>query len=471
MNRSNRQQAQLETFLIADGNQSLVASGDVAGSGNALNIANLQLGVISEDPNGTVGIDKFIPASTSAADVKEVKIAQGTPYSSQTNKASAFGHTHKPIVKSSAIVAGNVRSVTTNVFEFGRYSIIYITGLNGLVAGKRYQLNVTLESQRNDLMYQMARQELQASVTMPDTLPAEPADYFLQNLGLTLNKNYSKFADQSNSGFSGRTPFVALGVDTAAGAGEVIGGITRATSIDFAQYTINGSATTLNLASDVELVNSLNAAVGSVAALSTDTFPVLGSVTPGTASTVDGLMLIAFHDEPVADDTLRTTALTMHVGLGLIDKDGTAEPTFTQTLVSSPSEGIGIGRNVALSYAKRAQSQVFSLENHPSQGRLPLLPPNYISESLNYTETVIEFYEKIDTPGRTQATAEAKAVILLPAVADDLDADVDAGFTYSTEDSTTVTSLNNTLSNWLNTGANLGTIDYLGKASAGTVFV
>ena len=460
MYRSNRSQAPMETFLVSKSNQSIVVSGDMNTAGTSLNIADGQLGVLSADPNGTVKPGNFIPAGTTAANVKAIEIVQGTPNSSQTTEVNAFGIGHKAVVKSGAIKKDKIRSVATYKYEHPRYSIWYLTGVSGLAASKNYYLTITMEGERIDTTHGMNREVIRNSVKMPATLPTDSDDFLLQNLALKINQS-SKFVNP-NTNYSGNKPIVVFGIDSnGSGSGQAIGSMTKNTAaFNFAKYTVGGSTIQSTFKPDLELINSLKTAITSVAGLANAKIENLGNVTPGSADTVDGLLIIAFREKEIAAyDDVKELSIRADVNFGA--ELGETQPTYTLSHVCTPSEGVNTGRQVALRYADRAEEQIFTLQNWPVDGRPYPVPESYLSKTGKYTVTIIEYYDNDNVlSGEHEFTKTA--VICLPAAISDETVSASTGLTIATTDTNTVSSLNGTLGAWINSNANvelLGNID------------
>lgn len=466
MYRSNRSQAPMETFLVSKSNQSIVVSGDMNTAGTSLNISDGQLGVLSADPNGTVKPGNFIPAGTTAANVKAIEIVQGTPNSSQTSEVNAFGIGHKAIVKSGAIKKDKIRSVATYKYEHPRYSIWYLRSVSGLVANKSYYVNITLEGERIDTTHGMNREVIRQSVKMPATLPTDADDFLLQNLGLKINQS-SKFVNP-NTNYSGNKPIIAFGIDSnGSGSGTLIGTMTKNTAaFNFAKYTVGGTAIQSTFKPDLDLIESLHTAIGSVAGLSTAKIENLGNVTPGSADTVDGLLIIAFREKEIAAyDDVKELSIRADVNFGA--EMGEVQPTYTLSHVCTPSEGVNTGRQVSLRYADRAEQQIFTLQNWPVNGKPYPVPESYLSKTGKYTVTIIEYYDNDNVlSGEHEFTKTA--VICLPASITSETVDADTGIAVTTTDTNTVSSLNSTLAAWINGSAN---VQYLGSAVANTIFV
>ncbi len=449
--RNSSYQAKVKTFHVGTGNQAVVPSSDYLSSGSALNIADGQLGVLSADLDGTIKPGAFVSAGTTATKVKAVQIVQGTPYSANTTQVSPFGHTHKASVLSGVIRAGKIKSVSTTKYALPKYQMYYIRSVSGLAVSTRYELNVTLESVRGDVVNGMNREVLSSVVTMPSSAPTSAADYLLQNLALDINKRSRYVQTGSTANFGGSKPIIVFGVKSSGGSGTAIGGITKSTSLNFAKYTVNGSATQATFTSNTTFVNSLHAAIASVAGLSTATIENLGNVTPGSAATIDGLLVVVFHENTLpAFDDVKEVVNRAQVGFGL-DAIGTttAQPTYTQTEVCKPYEGANSGRQVLLNYRDRAGLQVFNMQNHVVRSEYFIRPPEYVLETGNYTVTEIEFYDEMETINSDPQFPKS-AVIVLPAAISSDTVDADTGYTIATTATTTVSNLNSILGAWLN---------------------
>lgn len=468
LNKSNKNQAPMETFLVGTVTGS-VASGNTAAAGNSLPITDGQLGIVSVDPDSVRPPGTFITAGDTATAVRAVEIVQGTPNSSNLSNVNAFGIGHKALVRSGVIRKDKIRSISTYKYELPQYSVWYLTGLSGLANNTRYYVNLTMEGERIDTTHGMNREVIREVVKTPAAAPTNIADFVLQNLGLSINK-LSKFVNP-NTGFAGTKPIIAFGVKSdAVNDADDIADISTATGITtaalaskaFARYTVAGTTHTCEYTPDIPFVNSLNKAIGSVAALGTAKIIELGSVTPGSAATIDGLLIVAFRETPIAAyDDVKEQSIRLDVNFG--SEFGTTQPTYTLNHVCKPFEGTNSGRQLDLRYKDRAAQMIFNLQNWPVDGKPYPVPESYINPATNYQVTVIEYY---DTDNKIVNDTESVAYlyICLPTALASATATAGTGFTVNTA---AITGLEASVGAWLVSNAN---IEYKGLADSTTVF-
>lgn len=465
--RKSNFQAPVERWLVGDGNQVLPSGGSIVGSGTSLNIADDQLGVISATHSGTVAYGTFIPQSTTAVDVDKIKVVQGTPNSSKTYNVNPFGVGDKAYVESHTLEAGKILSVSTVRYTPASYNIFRIKSLSGTAASTRYKMSLTMESVKGDIVNNMNRENLTAVVTTPSSATSL-SDYVLQELALNLNKQSAIVAQASPTNFAGNKPFVILGVNIGGSSGTVIGTLKEGDSFNFAQYTVGATTYTASYTADKAFIAGLNKAITADSSLSTARIVTLGSVASGSATTVNALLVVAFDEQTaLAFDDIQESKVKIQAcginGTGL---------TYTGGEVAEAFEGYNTGRQVYLRYKKRADLQIFTMQNHPVHGEYWIQPTNYLSElEEGYTVTVIDHYDDVENLNNT-SNHPKKTVIVLTASITNPTANADTGYTTATDDSTTVSHLNLTLGAWLsNASDNFKKIEYLGAASKAAPFV
>lgn len=468
--KSNKNQAPMETFLVGTLATTPADTTSLSDGGNSLPISNGQLGIVSADPNSTYPVGKFLTSGTASTAVKAVQLVQGTPNSSNLSNVNAFGIGHKAVVKSGIIRKDKVRSIATYKFELPQYSVWYLTGLSGLADSTRYYLNLTMEGERIDTTHGMNREVIREVVKTPAVAPTNIADYVLQNLGLSLNR-LSKFVNP-NTGFAGTKPIIAFGVksDGTAGTGDIEDiststGVTGATvnSKNFSQYTVNGTTYQCEFTPDQVFVNSLNKAIGNTSALGTASFVSLGSVTPGSAATIDGLLIVALRETPIAAyDDIKEQSIRVSVNFGA--EFGSTQPSYTLNHVCKPTEGVNTGRQIDLRYKDRAAQMIFNLQNWPVDGKPYPVPESYVDASKNYQATIVEFYDT-DNSISGEHESVSQAVILFECAVSNPTATAGTGYTYTTAVSTTT--LEGVIGYWLT--SNDG-VEYKGLADSTTIF-
>lgn len=453
--------ASMEVFLIGTANSALPVSGAMVGATSALDLDDGQLAVMSTDHDGTVAFGNFIPAGTTSTQVGVVRVLQGTPNSSQLYNVNPFHVNDLAYVQTNNIKASNVRSVATYKPSLPSHSIQYINAVSGQDDGTRYTMRVELEGVRTDLAFGMNRDVTTAVYDLP---ASGTVSGLLQNLALQLNRSSKIIGQASPTHFAGNKPFIVLGVDTAAGSGTTIGTMNAGDVVDIATYVLpNGSTQTFSITLTTSLISALNEAVGNVAALATDTIVVM---TAAATNAVTGLLVIGLDEDlNLAFDNIKEVKTRVRTGI-----NGTL--TYTTTEVATAFEGRNLYRQANLKYMDKAALQIFNMQNQPIYNEYFIVVPNYFDATVDgYTVTIIDYFDENQTLNN-KGEHPKRAYILLPAAIADEAATVNAGFTWATSNSTTVTSLNNTLGAWLSDADDVyNNISYKGEATKAAPFV
>lgn len=466
--RKSNYQAPMEKWLVGSGNQALRATGTLNGAGTALNLTNGQFGAISTDHRGTVANGTYIPAGTTGVQVESIKIVQGTPNSTNVQLASPFKVNDQAYIDTHNLVAGKIETVATTKFRVPSYSSFLIKSLAGLAVDTRYTANITLESVRGDIVYGMNRESTSATVTTPAVAPTNINDYVLQNLALDLNRGSATVSQNQPNLFTGNKPYVVFGVNIGGATGTVIGTLAAGTTFNFATYTVGGSSYTATFTTNTTFISSLTKAIAADASLATARIVTLGSVAPGTAATINALLFVALDDpEALAfDDIMEFKNRLQSVGIA-----GGAV-TYSGAVTSPPFEGSNTGRQVFLRYMKRANMQVWNMQNHPVDAEYFITIPNYLNRSAaGYTVTEIVHKGYVNNLNNT-SEHPMKAVIALPASITNPSANANTGYTVATDATTTVTDLNAIVGAWLSSvDDEYSNIEYKGDATKSTPFV
>lgn len=471
--KSNKYQAPVDVWLVGKDDQEIPPSGDMVGSGTALNLADGQLGVISTDHEGTVAYGRFIPAGTTGVQVDSIKVVQGTPNSSATYRANAFSNNDKAYVQSHKLLAGKILSVATKKYEVDAYNMFRIKTLTSVAVDTTYKATLNFGGARKDITYNFNGDVVSATVTTPTVAPTNINDYVLQELALKLNRESLVTAQAAPSYFSGNKQFVVFGVNIGGSTGTVIGTLTAGTTFNFAQYTVDGSTVTATYTADTTFINSLNKAIAEDAALSTARIVTLGSVASGTAATINALLVVALDEEELqAFDDVRQLKIRI-TGAGISGQSAAGVPiAYVGGEVSPPFEGANNSRQVVLNYRSRAGLQTFSPQNHPVNGEYYIVAPEYVFRTAEgYTVTKIVHFGNTENLTNV-SVSPMETTIVLEASITNPSADADTGYTTATDDSATVSDLNATLGAWLSSVDDAyNNIEYKGDASKSTPFV
>lgn len=288
-NRGNT--ATQKAIVVGTGNQNLAAGALVNGT-TSLAIADNQLGVLSWDFDGTVALGTFITAGVTAANVRAIKVLQGTNASASIHTADIWGVSEPGYVESGIIHRDLIRSVTTLVYRVPSYSAYAVTDIPTVTAATEYGAYVYLYGVRNDREYSDNDEVVYETVETPDSLSSitDPTDWVISGMLYKFNSR-SRLASVSNSAAiqRGNKNYIALGINTTGSFGQALGTITCAstpTTIPVMKsYDVDGNAATTNLIANVELVKALAKVIDNQADAVTAGATITDQIT--TSSTIE----------------------------------------------------------------------------------------------------------------------------------------------------------------------------------------
>lgn len=454
--QNSSQQIPAEVFLVATGNQAVLATGTLAGSGTALNIASGRLGAVSHDPQGTRLPGAMLQAADAYTDVTRLKLVQGTPNSANISLTHPMGIGHKAVVESPMFDAKEVQSVACTKFAPATNGAVVLRGLSGAAVNTPYILHFDIEGQRLDMVEGDNWMHQLFTVTTPATAPSNYQDFIFQNIGLS--------AATKSTAAGGTSPFVIFGLKLAGGSGTALSAIQAGTSVNFA--TVAG--TTYSYTFDTESIATFQAAVAATATTSlvaATTIEVLGTVTPGSAATVDALIIMTLPDPltEASDYVYQRRYALKNVGFN-------GNLVYTQAKASAAFEGFGYARQLLLQFNKRARLQQYSNQNEYTTMMPFVTAPSYIDETLTYSVTTIAA-ESVFQSLNDVTTHSKRINVLLPCAISNPTAAASGTYTVATTASTTVTGLNNVVGAWLKSANDVfGHIKYLGASTEAAPF-
>ncbi len=339
MKRSNLKYR--ESFLVATGNQAMLKTGNISGSGTATNIASGQLGVIAatnEQAHLNAGDlltstnNPAAAAANTASECPAIYICQGTPNSADTSQNVGWFYEDPNFVKSSIIRANTVRSFTAQLYALPVLSSTMFSGWadSNVESIKDYTVYTEFRSRRNDRDYGQNVEQVPVTFQTPDLTTLAPdskLDYLITNLVYRMNQQSKLWRDVSGRG---NRNFVTLAINASGGNGTALGTIALNDSIPFAK---NQENTTLSLVVDRPMLNTLANIIDNTSSIT-------------TSSTIEVVDLDTAGNGKRATGTLTTTG------------NFTANDTFTLGIVTykfvaSPSAAydVDLGGSAAVSLA------------------------------------------------------------------------------------------------------------------------
>ncbi len=471
----------MECILVGTGSQAMAngtAGGTLTGTGlvkantSAFGISNGQIGAMSVDMDSTLAYGTFLVAGNTITTTSAIQLTQGTPLSSATHLTNQFEVGHQPVIKSPIIRAGKVLSVTTLAPALGNYSSEHFgTFATTPLDLADYSLRVTLDSVRNDLEYGENDEVVSSTFVTPEYSDAvvaailtNPLDHLLQNVIVPLNYQSKLAVTNTGGNRFGNRNFVIFGLDSAGGAGTVIGTIVAGDVIP----VMTDASAVINYTATTEFVATVTAWIAA-GVPNTATIELLDLTTAGQtgAAAIDSFIVMGL-DETVslAFDNIQAikTKVTSTLGDGFL-----LFPAPTKLIAAYALEARGLGRDWAIEFNDRARLAIHNMQNQPfceyfTQGN------TYVDTAKLYTSTIIDYFDDEDTLTTTNMLPK-QAIILLEATVTNPTADADTGYTIATTNTATVTSLNLILSVWLTSERVLSNHSIKGSAVAGTYFV
>jgi len=440
-----------EYFLVAKGSQALATNGDALFTGNAINLADGQIGVLDVKTN------KFINGGSPTLTTNPaIKLLSGTPTSADFSKNYGWhvGEV-KPFLETPTIDASHeVQSFTASLTPVQSNSAVYIDGVSVPVAStatvvQKYAVNILFRSVRKDRDYGNNIDKLIASYDTPTTLvgstDAEKKSYVLAKLIGRINAQSKLNNLQPQwANIAAKKHVVALGINLNGSAtGTAISGVKTGTAFNI-MTTTNG---TLAITPTAGIVQSLHNFIQSKLTATTGAYPLAKIVTVDVDTVnggyIDGILLVALdHDTAVAYDDIYAVKPTIDVTVG-------GFTTYYTTTVSSAIEAGGSGRLFKIAFDERAFAQY---GNHQLTGFADELikTPSYIDETKSYSAYIIDLYKK-DEKFDDSIHHQTRIWILLETTLNTADATADAGIIPAITATSTVTDLTATLGSWLPT--------------------
>lgn len=442
-----------DTIIVASLDAAL-AAGHLAAAGNACNISDGEVGLLSTDfSSATIAANNFVTAGVTALQVKRAKFLRGTPNSANLMNVSPYNLNDKAYIASAEIVPEKIRSVTSTLPEIASYEMQLLSAFTAPTVATDYTLNLVLESVTRDIEYAPQRRDWRTyTVTTLATAPTAPTDYLLQTLATKANQ------ESIYRNGAGR-PFIVFGIASDGTPGVVLNTIAAGTVISF----MTDAGTTWTYTADIPFVKSIQNGIANGTIAGTESIVNLNSVAAGSAVTVDNLLFVGL-DEVSAIIYDEETRNKVRINAGI------ENATYTTEAVSYPKDWIGTGKQWKLEWKRRMGNRNYFTEwyANPLNGGQEI-SPSYITNTVAalYTSYVIEFDNAERQTTNEQFTTPHKLTILVPASITNPTANGGTPFTVATTNTTLLTTLNSIFGAWLSSAStNFSNIEYYGGTQA-----
>lgn len=463
LNSKSNKKPKSETFLVASGDQALVAAGtDIVNPASfALNIADGQLAVVCASHDSTTrAFGETIGAADTPLTVPTIQIFQGTPNSANIRNVHPIDAvSDKAVVKSQKITPKNSLLFTGRVSAAPLLNAWVVGGTGGAITSvdsADYAMNVQFVSHRNDKYFGAhGEEDFTVNFSTPDYTAlgtVSPLDHLVKNLVYTANLNSAALRFNNPASRRGNKNFIAFAVSEAGAGGtainpgvSIVAGTPITVAVDAAGNNVQFTPDAAFVATMTELLanatNLTNASTIEVADLST----------AGAAADADTIVLVAVdHQLAIARDDIPQVKVRLRVGLEYVSFD--ANPVLKEQ-VSVPFEGQGQGRKMKLWYESRAGLNIYTAQNRHWGPQEYITPPSYIDESVLYNAYIIEHRDSFLVPASHEVDWFHRTIILVP-----------------TADTTTIASLNTLFSPYLDAANAAGYVERAINATSGTWF-
>lgn len=369
INKSN--QRPVENFLVAKSTTTLPTSGTLYNTTTGVvNLADGQLGVVSDSIYGSVAMNSFVDGTPTAAEAPVIKIYQGTEYSASPATASTTYPLWPRVYEASNSINGAAGvTVTYQAYRAPSFS----TWVVGKAAGDAAEINADSETEygmtiafRGRRVSEMYGREEAASFSANYTTPdftatglnlSEPQArmHLLTNLGWNINRNSSAFS--LNSRYPANVPVIAFLIASAGGAGVAIGGVDPIIDGDTVTVvtTTAGNKTFTFTEGMADSIKNAALAVqgGLIADLDWTIIPInLATQNVATPAAGDILMIMGLDDKLSFVDYIPQVKNRLQIGL----TRGFNYPVVYNDELVKADEGQGKGRVLDLLY-KATQGQ------------------------------------------------------------------------------------------------------------------
>lgn len=420
---------QMENILVGNGDQ-VVATGSLVDNTTTLGVAPSQLGVISWDFEGTDVLGNFITPGATIADVKAIKVIQGTPASANTSTADLWEYSDKGKMESNIIYSDKVRSVTVRKPRPGSSGLVAFTDFGTVGSFAEYSINTRLDSVRIERDFGPNDLVMNEIYTTPDLVTlgvVDGLDLTLSNLLYRINTR-SKAVTKCYTNTGSRN-VLGLGINFAGGAGVAIGALTCGDIIPvMSDSCTSGTPVISNVVADLPMLAAFAKLITDQAADATvvnkitaaSTIELIDLSIAGTVANITAMIVLGLEEE-VRDaftggfehgiyNTM--TRVDAHLGKGF------TSPNAVSTTRVLPVEAVNDGRDWYFQNQRRAQLNIHTMQSATSDEHS--IGSHYVEKNVWYTSEIVDYYD-FETTLTLSEPSPKQLIILLPATIDCVD--------------------------------------------------
>ena len=365
-------------------------TGDLAATGNSVNLNDAELAVMSADPwSATRSAGNFLVGGETATQVNRVQLVQGTSKSADTSYHLGFdGLVEGPFLISPEIKRGEITSVYCELEPVGSYSCELFSSLPAPVIASTYRILPVLKSVRNDRDFTHNEDILGPIEVVTDAtaIPGDDTDWVILSLLDKFNLYSKHVVNPVPTKVSGNKPMMGFALDISGGAGTALGTLAVGDTIDFVTY----NSVTTSWTVDADFLATVNNLITNTAVTASTTVEVI-DVTAAGSSAADAFVLFGTDDAMgIAHDDIYGTKVTMNAELEGAFLDTNNVPLYTKTAGSGASEDQASARILQIRFDNNGRLQV----NNSIAGHTDTLiqAPSYIDASKSYNAQIIDLY-------------------------------------------------------------------------------
>ena len=458
-----------EFYIVGKGNQTLQVVDNLSKAGTGVNMMDGQIGVINVDgSNATYKYGDFIPAGTTANDVPEIAILQGTPNSINNSGIVGWFNQDKGNTEIVHLRASDIHSFSSNLCTPATRSAVLLTNFTQPITNDtNYHVYDHLRSGRKDKEFGRAGDQNIVGYSCPTIEDfTDPLDHLLQHLLYKYNVMSKAVNGVTQPSWAvpqyTQNHGLGFGINLAGGAGVALGTIALGTVIPIQNF----DGTVYEYVADKCFIQTVyewtQAGTGITAA---STIELIDLTTAGDAAKIDAMVFMGLdHDLAAAYDDIYGVKVRIEMNLGggfLKDK------AIVNQKVSDAYDNLYSGRVNKIRFDRRAYQQTGNDQLADfSDTLVPQL--HYIDPEKDYTVYTIEA-QNIQLTLTDPQEHNVRIWILLECIDDSDTATGATGITPETLDVATVADLNAVLGVWLE--SIMPKISLLGDATPGALFV